>query len=100
MLTSERLVRKHENGTIKEKFMLPKGTRNEALDCYNYAYCLAYTIGKVQNLYSSNYDKVWDLVIGKKIKKSDDNNNETQKQQPTKKPMRSWMGNNSSGWIK
>lgn len=98
MLTAERLVRKQDNGTIKEKFIIPKGTRNEALDCYNYAYCLAYTIGKVQNLYSSNYDKFWEAVIGKKIKKEENKNNPEQNK-PTQRPNKSsWLGNSRNGF--
>ena len=96
MLTAERLVRQLKNGALKEQFICPKGTRNEALDCYVYAYCLAYVFGKVNNLYGTEYDRVYDQIIGKKVL--------TNVPTVVKPPSRvlnkkdSWLGKNKNGF--
>lgn len=68
MLTSEQLITKIIKGKSKEEFIKPSAsTRNESLDCFGYAYSLAYSKG-VGNLYGEEYEKVYKAVIGKHIK--------------------------------
>lgn len=93
MLVSERLIRKQVNGAIKEEFVLPKGTRNEALDCYVYAYCLAYSFGRVNNIYGANYDLLLNQLTNKPK-----NQNQTTQTQKTNKPSNSWLGKTKNGF--
>lgn len=69
MLTSEQLISKIIKGVQKEEFIKPtSSTRNEALDCFGYAYAYAYSKG-ISNLYGKEYEKVYKINIGNKIKK-------------------------------
>ena len=44
-LTAEKLITVYVNGNPKQKWVLPSGVRNEALDCENYAYAAAVYAG-------------------------------------------------------
>lgn len=89
MLVSERLIRKQVNGAIKEEFILQKGIRNEALDCYVYAYSVAYAIGRVNNIYGANYDLLLKQLTNK----------DAPKQPAMQKPNNSsWLGKSKSGF--
>ena len=44
-LTAEQLVTRYVKGFPVLEWMMPEGSRNEALDCYVYAYAAAYRIG-------------------------------------------------------
>lgn len=68
MLTSEQLITKIIKGQQKEEFIKPtSSTRNEALDCFCYAYARAYSRG-ISNVYGKEYEKVYNKIIGSKIK--------------------------------
>lgn len=66
MLGSEYLITEMVKGQKKEKFIKPNGVRNEALDCFSYAYAFAEMRG-ISNVYGEEYKKVYQLNIQDKI---------------------------------
>lgn len=95
MLTSERLIKKIINGRLKEEFVKPKkNTRNEVLDCFVYAYAMAF-MHQIHNLYGSQYLKVWELNINKKIQRKE---NEDKKIEQVKRPAKKKSFVNKTGF--
>lgn len=94
MLVSEKLIRKVVKGQTKEEFIKPKtSTRNEVLDCFVYAYAMAFNFN-VQRIYGDSYKKLWDLNIGNKTpEKKEELKIKAQKKV---KSNNSWI--NKNGW--
>lgn len=78
MLCSEKLVTRVKNGKVKEEF-IKVHNRNEAIDCFAYAYALAFHKG-INSIYGKTYNDVYKNVITNNLKVVTENNNSERKQ--------------------